>query len=64
MNSLIKSERHFILLLLTTKRKQQIALVRTITKSQLQALVQIVYNIVHGYRSLPENDKKKLRRFK
>ena len=63
MNSLIKSERHFIILLLTAKRKQQIALVRTITKSQLQALVQIVYNIFHGYRSLPENDKKKLRRF-
>lgn len=64
MNSLIKSEKHFILLLLTTNRKQQIALIRTITKSQLQALVQIVYNIVYGYRTLPENDKKKLQRFK
>ena len=65
MNSLIKSEKHFILLLLTTNRKQQqIALIRTITKSQLQTLVQIVYNIVYGYRTLPENDKKKLQRFK
>lgn len=64
MNSLIKNEKYFILLLLTTIRKQQIALVRSITKSQLQALVQIVYNIIHGFRYLPENDKKKLKRFK
>lgn len=64
MNSLIKNEKYFILLLLTTIRKQQIALVRRITKSQLQVLVQIVYNIIHGFRSLPENDKKKLKRFK
>ena len=33
-------------------------------KSQLQAIVQIVYNIVHGFRSLPVNDKKKLQRLK
>lgn len=64
MNSLIKNEKYFILLLLTTIRKQQIALVRSITKSQLQVLVQIVYNIIHGFRSFPENDKKKLKRFK
>lgn len=64
MNSLIKNEKYFILFLLTTNRKQQKALLRTITKSQLQALVQIVYNIIHGFRSLPENDKKKLQRFR
>ena len=60
MNSLIKNEKYFILFLLTTNRKQQQALVRSITKSQLKALVQIVYNIIHGFLSLPENDKKEL----
>ena len=64
MSTLIKKEKHFILLLLSTNRKQQTALVKTITKSQLQAIVQIVYNVIHGFRSLPENNKKKLQRFK
>ena len=63
MNSLIKNEKYFILLLLTTIRKQQIALVRSITKSQLQVLVQIVYNIIHGFRSLPDILLKHLKQF-
>ena len=64
MNSLIKKEKHFIILLLRTNRKQQTALIKTITKSQLQAVVQIVYNVIHGFRSLPEKIKKNLQRLK
>lgn len=61
MNSLIRKEKYFMILLLSTERKQQLALVKSITKRQLQAIVQIVYNITHDFRKLPENDKKKLR---
>ena len=64
MNSLIKREKHFILLLLTTTRKQQLALVKTVTTPQLQSLVQIIYNVVLGNRFLPEKAKKKLQRYK
>lgn len=64
MNPLIKNEKYFILLLLTTNRKQQKALLQSITKAQMQVLVQIVYNIIHGFRSIPEIDKKKLKRIK
>lgn len=64
MNPWIKNEKYFILLLLTTNRKQQKALLQSITKAQMQVLVQIVYNIIHGFRSIPEIDKKKLKRIK
>jgi hypothetical protein len=64
MSMLIKKEKYFILLLLSTTRKQQLALVKSITDRQIQVIVQIVYNVIHGFRALPEKDKKKLQRHK
>lgn len=64
MSMFVKKEKYFILLLLSTTRKQQLALVKSITDRQIQVLVQIVYNVIHGIRSLPEDDKKKLQRYK
>ena len=60
MNGLIKKEKHFLRLLLTTTVKQKKALLRAIEKPQLRAIVQIVYNLMVGYRTLPENDRKRL----
>ena len=64
MNVLLKQEMSFIKLLLTTSKQQKEALVKTITKPQLQAIVQIVYNVLHGVRMLSEKDKKYVQRFR
>ena len=64
MSILVKKEKAFILLLFSTTRNQQLALVKTMSKSQLQAIVQIVYNVIHGNRSLSTENKKKLQRHK
>ena len=58
MNKLIKKEKHFLRLLLSTTIKQKKALLRAIEKNQLIAIVQIVYNLIIGYRPLPEKDRK------
>ena len=62
MNPLIKKEKDFLRLLVTTTDKQKKVLLQTIEKSQLRAIVQIVYNLMIGYRTLPEKDKKKKKR--
>lgn len=64
MNSLIKKENDFLRLLLTTSDKQRKALLQTIERSQLRAIVQIAYNLLVGYHPLPEKDKKKLEKRK
>ena len=64
MNPLIKKERYFLILLVSTTVKQKKALLRAIEKSQLRAIVQIVYNLMTGYRALPENERKRLARRK
>jgi hypothetical protein len=60
MNPLIKKEKDFLLLLLHTSNKQKKVLLQNIEKSQLTAIVQIVYNIMLGNRSIGEKDKKRL----
>lgn len=60
MNPHIKKERDFLRLLLNTSNKQKKMLLQSIEKSQLNAIVQIVYNVLQGYRPLPKKDKKEL----
>lgn len=60
MNQLIKKERDFLRLLLNTSNKQKYMLLETIEKSQLRAIVQIVYNVMLGYQPLSEKDKRML----
>ena len=60
MNRLIKKEKYFLTLLVSTTVKQKKALLSTIGKPQLRAIVQIVYSLMVGYRALPENDRKRL----
>ena len=64
MNQLIRSEKDFLLLFLSTSHKQRNALLEAIEKPQLSAIVQIVYNVLQGYRPLPSNDIKLLSRRK
>lgn len=64
MNQLIKKEKDFLRLLLSTSIKQKQALIKTVGDSQLKAIVQIVYNVLIGNRYLSEKDKKELSRHK
>lgn len=63
MRAKILKEAYFVGLLLRADKKQRRALLQTISTRQLDALVEIVYNILHGYGTLTEKDKKHLRRY-
>lgn len=60
MNKLIKKESNFIRLLLKTTRLQQKALIRTITPTQMKAVVQIVYNVLQGNRDISVKTKNRM----
>lgn len=62
MRQKILKEAYFVGLLLSADKRQRRVLLKTISKRQLAAVVEIVYNILHGYGSLSEKDKKHLRR--
>lgn len=64
MSQLIKKEKDFLRLLLNTSIKQKKVLLRAIDKSQLNAIVQIVYNLMLGYHPLADKDKKQLAKHK
>lgn len=60
MSQLIKKEKDFLRLLLHNSDKQRKVLLKTIEKAQLNAIVQIVYNVMLGHCALPEKDKKSI----
>lgn len=62
MRQKILKEAYFVGLLLSADKRQRHVLLKTISKRQLAALAEIVYNILHGYGSLSEKDKTRLRR--
>jgi ribosomal protein S20 len=55
MSDLVKREKHFLKLFLSTSNAQRRALINSITSSQLKAVVQIVYNALQG--NLTVNDR-------
>ena len=57
MNSLLKREQCFLKIFLTASNNQKKALVKTMSTSQMTAVVQIVYNVVQGNRNLSESNK-------
>jgi hypothetical protein len=61
MSNLIKNQGLFLRLLLETKSKiQRKALLDTIDKQQLQALVEIAHNLLQGVIHVTAHNKKKL----
>lgn len=62
MSQIIKKEKDFLRLLIHASQKQKKALILGIEKAQIHAIVQIVYNVLQGYRPLPDKDKKLLSR--
>ena len=56
-------EAYFVGLLLHADKQQLRALLQTITKAQLEVLIEIFYNILHGYGKITDKDKKYLRKY-
>lgn len=63
MRSKLLKEAYFVGLLLNADKKQRHALLQTISTRQLEAVIEIIFNILHGYGSLPDKDKKRIRRY-
>ena len=60
MGLLVKTQLAFLELLATSERKQAWALISTMTKSQLNAICEVLINIQFGNIAVTEKDKKKL----
>ena len=63
MRPKLLKEVYFVGLLLYADKKQRSALLQTISTRQLEAVIEIIFNILHGYGRLPDKDKKRLRRY-
>ena len=64
MGLLVKTQLPFLELLATSERKQAWALISTMTKSQLNAICEVLINIRFGNIAVNEKDIKKLQRKK
>ena len=64
MSEKLKEEAVFFNFLLTTNEKQQQLLLKTITKTQMSALIEIIYNALHGNLIISESDIKRVKRYK
>ena len=64
MGLLVKTQLPFLELLATSERKQAQALISTMTKSQLNAICEVLINIRLGNIAVNEKDIKKLQRKK
>ena len=64
MSRLLEQQDHFLELLGTTRKLQRQALLRTIDKSQLKALSEIIHNVIKGSIILSPSDKNRLKKYK
>ena len=64
MNSLIKKEGDFLRLFLSTSPQQRKALINTIGRSQMSAVVQCIYNVLVGNSELAPQITKKVSKYK
>ena len=64
MSELIKKERYFLLLLIQTSLKQQKMMMGNFSSLQLKAVVQIIFNVLHGVLKVNNTLKTKLKKQK
>lgn len=64
MEDKLQKERHFLKFMINTNEKQQKMLIKNLTKSQLAALIEVIYNAIRGNLVIPEKDKKNLKRYR
>ncbi len=62
MNAIVKREGFFLGFLLSAKKKQRKCILKVITTQQLKVLVEIIYNVLHGFETVI--DEKELQRLK
>ena len=63
MRPKLLKEAYFVGLLLNADKKQRHALLQTISTRLIETVVEIIFNTRHGYGSLPDKDKKRLRKY-
>lgn len=64
MRQSILKEAHCIGLLLNTDKRQRRVLLQSISKQQLRAVIEIIYNVLQGYGNITEKDKKYLEKYR
>lgn len=60
----MKKERYFLKYLLNTDKKQQKLLIQHISKSQMDVIIEIIFNVLAGNLTISNNDKKALQRYR
>lgn len=60
----IEDQIHFLYLYTASSRQQQHALIKTMSKPQLHALLEVVFNVLKGTVELNKNNKTLLGRYK
>lgn len=52
-----EQKQHFILFLIDAPRQQLMSILKILTKEQLQAIIEIIYNVVQGVSPISESNK-------
>lgn len=52
-----EQKQHFILFLIDAPRHQLMSILKILTKEQLQAIIEIIYNVVQGVSPISESNK-------
>lgn len=60
----IERQIHFLYVYTTASRQQQSALTKTMSKSQLYALLEVIFNVLKGTIDITRYDKRLLKRYK
>lgn len=60
----MEKEKHFLNFLFNAGEKQQKILLENITKSQMNVIIEAIYNALMGNLTISNNDKKVLKRYR
>ena len=64
MSEKMEKEKYFFKFLLNTSENQQKMLIKTLTKSQIGVIVEVVYNTLMGNLKISDNIKKSMKRYR
>ena len=64
MGDKIQKEKYFLKFLFNTTEQQQKILMKHLTKSQMDVLVEVIYNAIMGNLTISDTDKRRLQRYR
>lgn len=64
MSEKLRKEKYFLHFLLNTCEHQQKMLIKHLTKSQMDVLIEVIYNAIIGNLAISDGDKKRLKRYR